>query len=77
MKNLVRDPTTGEPLLCCWDDCGQYGDDREAEMYSESGTKQKEIRYIFCSTAHRAYWNNSHRSNGNLPSGFRNVWGLR
>lgn len=69
----VRDPHTQEPLLCCWDDCGQYGHDEHGENFREGG---KSVRYIFCSDRHRQYWRHSSISNGNLPAGFRGPSGL-
>lgn len=65
MKNLVRG-VNGDPLLCCWDDCGQYGDDREKEVAAEG---QKTVHYVFCSPGHRAFWRNSVKSYGNKASG--------
>lgn len=64
----VRDPQTGEPLLCCWDECGQWG---VAEIFELMG-----LYYIFCSERHREYWKNSVMDNGNLPAGMRNPLGL-
>ena len=70
MKQLVRDGH-GVPLLCTWDDCGQWGDDREVIVHGP-----KKVRYIFCSAGHREYWKHSHINNGNRPSGSRSVPGV-
>lgn len=67
---FVRNPQTEEPLLCCWDDCGQYGHNEHREVVREG---PKTLTYIFCHDRHRAYWVNSHRSNGNLPAGYRRL----
>ncbi len=69
--NLVRDPLTGVPLLCCWDDCGQYG--QNGIQTRENVGPGKTLTYIFCTDVHRMYWVNSKRSYGNLPSGSRSA----
>lgn len=71
-KSLVRN-SLGLPLLCCWDECGQYGDDRVKEIVTEG---RKKVAYIFCSEGHRAYWKHSTKSYGNRPSGDRTPAGL-
>lgn len=72
MKDLVRDPVTGEPILCAWDDCGQWGDDREKAVVTEGkGSQKKQVHYIFCSTGHKSYWLNSTASYGNKLPGDR------
>lgn len=69
----VRDPLTEVPLLCCWDECGQFGHE---EMRAEVTEGRKVIKYVFCTERHRAYWQHSIISNGNLPAGMRNPLGL-
>lgn len=64
-KHLVRDGH-GVPLLCTWDDCGQWGDDRIVITHGP-----KKVRYIFCSEGHRAYWTHSHVDLGNRATGDR------
>lgn len=71
-KDLVRD-ATGVPVLCSWDDCGQYGDDRVKEIVPEG---QKRVHYVFCSEGHRDFWRNSIRNYGNHSSGNRGGGGL-
>lgn len=73
MKHLVRD-TTGTPLLCCWDDCGQYGDDRYKAV--GKGDQGHPLNYIFCSTGHLDFWQHSHHDNGNHSPGNRTGFGL-
>lgn len=70
MKIFVRD-AHGVPLLCTWDDCGQYGDDRHQVIYGPN-----KVRYIFCSRGHREFWEHSHRDNGNKPGGSRTRPGI-
>lgn len=61
-KNLVRAPFSEVPLLCCWDDCGQYGDNNVRVAWNEKGTT---VYYIFCSEGHKDFWVNSKNSYGN------------
>lgn len=80
---LVRNPGTGRVLPCCWDTCERPGDNRyqyrvqdgvftEADMVPPLMLGMpKMFTYIFCSPAHRAYSQNSHRDMGNLPAGLR------
>lgn len=73
----VRDPQTEQPLLCCWDDCGQYGhQEQRAEVSEGTGAALKVVTYIFCTERHLAYWRHSVVDNGNLPAGMRNSLGL-
>lgn len=66
----VRDHT-GEPLLCCWDECGQYS--LYEFRFEVQETLTKKVTYTFCNERHRLYWMNSHISNGNLPTGLKTV----
>lgn len=72
MKQLVRD-RFGDPLLCCWDDCGQWGDGRVYEVAKSDG---KQVIYIFCVEGHRDFWRHSIHDNGNHSPGSRTPSGL-
>lgn len=70
---FVRVVATGEKLLCCWDDCGQWG---HAEFFTESmGSGGLPVKDIYCSLRHREYALNATRlGNGILPTGSRETW---
>lgn len=63
-------------LRCCWDDCERqavqlhrtfFHDHNPTRRCDDAGSKH--LWYTFCSERHRAYFLNSHRSNGNLATG--------
>ena len=64
----VRDPHTGIPIRCAWDDCERLGWEEVQVRVTDPGAKST-VRYIFCTDRHRDYWRWSHKSNGNLPPG--------
>lgn len=74
---LVRNQLTGRVLPCCWDDCAQPGDDRHAVNVPHDAPRfpGEQLRYVFCSPRHAAYWKHSHRDRGNLPTGSRGLLG--
>lgn len=77
MIQRVRNQLTGRVLPCCWDTCQRDGDDRHGVSVPHDAPRFKgeRLRYIFCSPAHAAYWRNSHRDRGNLPTGSRGLLG--
>lgn len=64
----VRDPITGDPLPCCWDECVSLAHDENKVVVTDPGAAKK-VHYIFCTERHRDYWLHSHKSMGNLPPG--------
>jgi hypothetical protein len=60
----------GDPLLCCWDDCGQYGHYEARSVRVQEG---RPVTYVFCCPRHQEYWINSVEDNGNLPSGSKRL----
>lgn len=64
-KVLVRD-ALGVPILCCWDDCGQWADNRWFAIYGPN-----RVRYTFCCEGHRDFWTHSHIDLGNKAPGSR------
>lgn len=75
-RRLVRN-YHGRPLPCCWADCWTHGDDRHGVDVPHDAPKYpgEQLRYIFCSERHRAYWLNSRNDRGNLPTGSKGLLG--
>ncbi len=73
-KGAVSAGPSGERILCGWDDCEQYGLQLYGAriQYAKPGSGEDyEVIHLFCSERHRAYFENGHRSFGNLPAGMR------
>lgn len=66
--------STGQRLLCCWEDCERLGDTRWQLVVPESPVRN--IVYLFCGERHKAYYVNSSIDLRNLPSGSKSVGGL-
>lgn len=62
-KTEVRNPETGNRILCAWDDCEKPGYDEIKIIVREP---QKTLHYIFCSERHKRYQINGHQSYGKL-----------
>jgi hypothetical protein len=67
-------------LLCCWADCEKHAVDLHKTMHHDHARGipchdllAKHPVYTFCSERHRQLFLNSHRSNGNLPTGSRGM----
>lgn len=75
----VRSATTGQHIVCCFNDCGALGssryEHREFRQWVYIGPTRipQYTIYLFCSERHRALWRNSHRSLGNLPIGSKGM----
>ncbi len=79
----VRNPVSGMPFSCAWDDCPRDGHDefkvleRDGLLSLADGCSPllvgtpKVIHWIFCSPRHKEYWQNAPRDHGNLPQGAR------
>lgn len=66
--------TTGQKILCAWEDCPRPGYALYVIKKNE-GTPAypRVVRYAFCSERHMEYWRYSHVENGKLPPGMRNL----
>lgn len=64
--------TTGNKLLCCWDDCERLGDDRWKITAREP---ERNLIYVFCSERHQLMYANSHREHKMLPIGSKSIGG--
>lgn len=62
--------STGQKLLCCWDDCERAGHNEIQLALVQDG---KRAIYIFCTEAHKAMHVNGHVSYGNLRLGDRGL----
>jgi len=58
--------STGQKLLCCWDDCEIAGHDEIRVTAVQDG---KRAIYIFCSERHKQMHINGHNSYGNTRMG--------
>ena len=63
-------------LLCCWDDCQEYGVDLHKTMFHDHARglpcphpDSRHIWYVFCSERHRQLFLNSHHAYGKLGAG--------
>lgn len=61
-RTLVRNPGTGNPISCAWDDCQKYGYDEIKVVVSEPAGKK--LHYIFCSDLHKRLHINGHHAYG-------------
>lgn len=62
-RTLVRNTSTGIPMMCCWDDCTRDGYDEIKIIVREP---QKNLHYIFCSERHKRLYTTAHREYGKL-----------
>lgn len=62
-RTTVRNPGTGNLILCAWDDCGKPGYDEIKIVVNEP---QKKLHYIFCSDRHKRYHIHGHREYGKV-----------
>lgn len=62
-KTMVRNPETGVPLKCAWDDCEKPGYDEIKLIVKEP---QKNLHYIFCSEIHKRFQIHGHHEYGKL-----------
>jgi hypothetical protein len=76
MDKAVRGETRWLP--CCWEDCEKTGTTLHMTMHHDHNKGvpcdapwAKHPKFVFCSERHRQLFLNSHRSNGNLPTGER------
>jgi hypothetical protein len=68
----------GNWLLCCWDDCEQFALETNKALFHDHPPNMrcddllaKHVWFAFCTNRHLMFHTHSHRSMGNLPSGFR------
>lgn len=59
---MVHNPTTGNAILCAWDDCEKAGFDEIKVVVKEP---HKSLHYIFCSEVHKRFHMAGHRNYGN------------
>lgn len=64
-QTTVRNPTTGNIILCAWDTCDRPGFD-EIKFVVKEPTKN--LHYIFCSERHKRYHLHGHRDYGKLST---------
>jgi hypothetical protein len=60
---------TGSKLLCCWEDCEDYGYDlyRAQVNYASEGAAPYIVKFVFCSETHKMYWVRSNQPrSGNM-----------
>lgn len=62
----VLAPMTGNPLLCCWDDCEHIGSTDYQVKVRKNRNDLVGLTYLFCGTFHRDLFVNSHHDNGNV-----------
>lgn len=59
--------TTGDKILCVWDDCQKHGvDEIKVKLQHEDG---EWWNYIFCTEFHKALFTNSHREYSRVAVG--------
>ena len=65
---------TGGRILCAWEDCPRPGYSLYVLRIDHGSPGHPHVvRYAFCSERHQAYFAHSHRSNGHLPAGLKNL----
>lgn len=62
-KTEVRNPVTGNVILCAWDDCRNPGYDEIKVIVKEP---KKTLHYIFCSERHKRFHTHGHHEYGKL-----------
>lgn len=69
-------------VSCAWFECERSGVDLYKAFFHDhnreypcAGSGAKHVWYVFCSMRCKAYFQNSHRSMGNLPAGMKATLG--
>lgn len=62
---ILHNTDTGDPLLCCWEDCEQFGN-TDYQVVVRKNRSDRGLTYLFCGSFHRDLFANSHRDNGNV-----------
>lgn len=55
----------GNPLLCCWDDCQNFGHD-EYKVVVRKNKQDPGLHYVFCGEFHRELYAHSQRHYGHI-----------